>query len=370
MKYLPKKTLCQLKLIQNEKKELTKHLLFRKLKSVNNPNSIHGIYPYRGKISAIDAKQIISQLSNQGTLLDPFCGSGTIVYEAQQWELNAIGFDNNPLAVNLSLAKTQPLNIKDTISHSRAIVQKAESLGENIEMPISIEKYFHKQTSYEIMRMFTFKDEMSRYEIATLYGAVCLTARACNNYKWSSNSVGKIITPHRYVNFYQMYLKKLQKHIPYVNGGTPATILKGDSRELSKFIPENSVDYVFTSPPYFDALDYTSYYAKIIFEIENSDRKAIRKGLIQNVSTYKDDMKVVLKEIEKVSKKGAMIIFVVGDKKMKDGIVINGGEFFSNISDWKPTYILEREYSGTTSQIWDKINKTQRKEQIVVWIKD
>ena len=39
--------------------------------SVNNPNSIHGIYPYRGKISAIDARLIIKQL-NSGTLLDPF----------------------------------------------------------------------------------------------------------------------------------------------------------------------------------------------------------------------------------------------------------------------------------------------------------
>lgn len=370
MKYLAERSLCQLKLIQDEKKELRKHLEFGKLKSVNNPNSIHGIYPYRGKISAIDAKQIISQLSNQGTLLDPFCGSGTIVYEAQQWGLNAIGIDNNPLAFILSLAKTQPINVRDIIYHSRSIVQKAKSLEKNIEMSESVAKYFHKQTSYEIMRMFALKDEMSSYEIATLYGAVCLTARACNNYEWSSNSVGKIIMPHRYVNFYQMYLTKLQKHSKYVNGGAPTTIIKGNSRELSKFIPKNSVDYVYTSPPYFDALDYTSYYARIIYEIENSDRKAIREGLIQSVSTYEKDMKAVLSEIEKVAKKNAMIIFVVGDKKMKDGTIINGGEFFSKISDWKPTYIVEREYTGTTSQIWDKINKTRRKEQIVVWIKD
>jgi len=52
-------------------------LKFKLLKSVNNPNSIHGIYPYRGKISAIDVQQLISQLPNKGMLLDPFCGSGS-----------------------------------------------------------------------------------------------------------------------------------------------------------------------------------------------------------------------------------------------------------------------------------------------------
>ena len=51
---------------------------FEKIDSVNNPNSMHGIYPYRGKISAIDAQNIIRQLPSKGTILDPFCGSGTI----------------------------------------------------------------------------------------------------------------------------------------------------------------------------------------------------------------------------------------------------------------------------------------------------
>ena len=57
---------------------------FNMLNNVTNPNSIHGIYPYRGKISAKDAENIISKLPNTGNFLDPFCGSGTIVYEAEK----------------------------------------------------------------------------------------------------------------------------------------------------------------------------------------------------------------------------------------------------------------------------------------------
>jgi len=54
--------------MKKESKNVT--LEFKILKRVSNPNSIHGIYPYRGKISAIDAKNLIEQLPNKGVLLE------------------------------------------------------------------------------------------------------------------------------------------------------------------------------------------------------------------------------------------------------------------------------------------------------------
>jgi hypothetical protein len=77
-------------------------------------------------------------------------------------------------------------------------------------------------------------------------------------------------------------------------------------------------------------------------------------------------MKIVLTEIEKVVKPGGLVIFVVGDKKVH-GEVINGGEFFRNLTSMKHIRSIERSYSGTSSKVFDAINKTQRKEQIVVW---
>jgi DNA modification methylase len=342
-------------------------LVFKHLKSVNNPNSAHAIYPYRGKISAIDARQILSQLIPGSLLLDPFCGSGTILHEAQHFGIRTIGIDNNPLAITLSMAKTQPIDVKETVEHSKQLVEKSKRVNLHFSAPETVSKYFHEKTMEQIIAMFSLKDEMSSYERAILYGAVCLSARACNHYKWTSSSVGKIITPQRYVDFYNVFMSKLIKHSKFVDGGERVQLIKEDARNISNLIPENSIDYVYTSPPYFDALDYTSYYARIIYELEGSDRLNIRKGLIQNTLTYEQDMKVVLSELRKVVKEGGQVIFVVGDKKMKDGTIINGGQFFSNLSHWKPDYIVEREYTGTTSQVWDKINNTKRKEQIVVW---
>ena len=67
----------------------------KKLKSVNSPVSVHGVYPYRGKISSLDAMKIIEQIPKGTTLLDPFCGSGTTGVAAIQQDREFIGIDLN-----------------------------------------------------------------------------------------------------------------------------------------------------------------------------------------------------------------------------------------------------------------------------------
>ena len=96
-------------------------------------------------------------------------------------------------------------------------------------------------------------------------------------------------------------------------------------------------------------------------------RNDIKKDLIQHVDTYKEDMRQVIEELDRVTTDNAIIIFVVGDKKIGKNI-INGGEFFNSIKE--ASYIEERSYSGSSSQVFDVLNKTNRKEQIVVWNKE
>ena len=343
---------------------------FEHFDSVSNPNSMHGIYPYRGKISALDAASIISQLPKTGTLLDPFCGSGTIVYEAQKHGLTALGVDNNPLAIQIAKAKVFK-GTKESLELCESIVQKAtEYLNSNEveEMPEAPLRSFHVQTAKEIMAVKKFFDEMDDYLKGVFYGTIALAARACNGYMWTSSTVGKNIEPKTYCNFFNKFVSKAKKHAKFFasESSENATIISGDSRRLSELIPAGSVDYVFTSPPYFDGLDYTAYYGKLIYEIFEVNRLEIKKELIQYVDTYENDMREVLRELDIVTSDNALIVFVVGDKKI-GGKVINGGEFFSNIKS--ASYIHERSYSGSASAIFDEINKTDRKEQIVVWDK-
>lgn len=343
---------------------------FKQLDDVNNPNSIHGIYPYRGKISAIDARNVIEQLPKDGILLDPFCGSGTIVYEAQRHGLKAIGIDNNPIAIQISKAKVYQDNC-DSLQECLSIIEKAKKDLVNVnysQMSQAAQYYFHADTANEIMCVKNYYEEMNDFLKGVFLGTVALAARGCNGYMWTSSSVGKNIEPKRYIEFFDKFYSKAKKHHKFLNlpSCEQASIIHGDSRKISELINPKSINYIFTSPPYFDGLDYTAYYAKIIYEIFSTDRVEIKKQLIQYVDTYKDDMTRVLGELEKISTDTSLCIFVVGDKKMKNQI-INGGSFFSEIRP--ASYVVQRTYSGTSSKVFDTLNKTERKEQIVVWDK-
>jgi hypothetical protein len=103
---------------------------------------------------------------------------------------------------------------------------------------------------------------------------------------------------------------------------------------LSRLIRRGSIDVVYTSPPYFDALDYTGYYTKLVLEILGSDRAEIRQGLIQRYSTYKEDMSKALQAIDEVLHDESLVIFVVGDRMVRKKLV-RGADFFSEIAPWK-----------------------------------
>lgn len=337
------------------------------LESVNNPNSIHGIYPYRGKISAVDASMIISQLEKGKNLLDPFCGSGTIVYEGKKYGMNTFGVDANPIAVALTKGKIsidKPLT--DYYRELEMLIKESQNFDTNdVDCKYS-RSLFHENTIKQIIKLSKLYDEMTPYFRACFLGAICLAARGCNQYKWTSSTVGKNIEPKRDIDFFEKLKAKLKKHYFPVDSGSQ--VYYHDSRHLSEVIPENSIDYVFSSPPYFDCLDYTMYYARIAYDILGVDRIAIKNTLIQNFTSYEDDMKMILSELYKVCKKDARIIFVVGDKKIHNKI-INGAEFFNNISPFECEQIVGRSYTGTSSQVFDSINKTERKEQIIIWKK-
>ena len=341
-------------------------ITLRYFDKVSNPKSIHGIYPYRGKMSALDAAHVVSQLPPSAVLLDPFCGTGTIVYEAQAHGMRAIGVDNNPLACVIARGKTECIEAQSVFDNLLSAIADAQSQDDAPRMPDSPSKYFHPDTADQIMRMVQALAGFSSYLLSALYGAICVAARACNGWLWTSTSTGRINEPLRRIDFYSTLSRKVRKHAEFLNNGPLAEIYNHDTRQIHEVVQEKSVDIVYTSPPYFDALDYTNYYSKIVLEILDMDRAAVRKGLIQRYSTYRDDMEKALIAIDRVVHNESLIIFVVGDRKVR-GKLIRGSDFFTDIAPWDNSYIVEREYTNTASGLWDKINRTQRKEQIIVW---
>jgi len=69
---------------------------------------VHGFHSYPARLHPLTARRLVERLSPPGGLvLDPFCGSGTVLVEAAVTGRRAVGIDANPLAVELTRLKTR-----------------------------------------------------------------------------------------------------------------------------------------------------------------------------------------------------------------------------------------------------------------------
>ena len=90
--------------------------------------SVHGIHEYKGKFNPQIVKAILNILNiKKGDIvLDPFCGSGTTLVEAEHLDCIGIGIDINPMAVFISNSKIDSLSCEHTLMIS--IFEKTDAL--------------------------------------------------------------------------------------------------------------------------------------------------------------------------------------------------------------------------------------------------
>src|SRR5262245_23697815 len=69
---------------------------------------VHGFHSYPARMHPQTARRLVEALSSPGAVvLDPFCGSGTVLVEARLAGRAAVGVDANPLAVRLARLKVR-----------------------------------------------------------------------------------------------------------------------------------------------------------------------------------------------------------------------------------------------------------------------
>ncbi len=70
---------------------------------------VHGFHSYPARMHPLTARRLVEAFSRPGdAVLNPFCGSGTVLVEARLAGRAAVGVDANPLAVRLARLKLTP----------------------------------------------------------------------------------------------------------------------------------------------------------------------------------------------------------------------------------------------------------------------
>jgi len=249
----------------------------------NTHYATHGLHSYAAKCPPQLVKYGLQKYSKIGDLvLDPMVGSGTTLVEAKIHKRNSIGFDIDPLACLISRTKSKFISDKVIEKAYLAVMnktnkdilllqKKTKSLAlikraASPEFP-NIDYWFTKgvQEKLALLSFHINNTKMNnkvRDFLWVAFSGIILTKVSVANARDIIHSRHHFLKhqdePDVLVKFERRILKmrKQMREFGQLCGDLKiqVNVRAGDSRSLP--IKNNSIDFIFTSPPYATALDY------------------------------------------------------------------------------------------------------------------
>ncbi len=211
---------------------------------------------------------------------DPFMGSGTTNLVAKCLGINSIGVEAHPFVINITEAKMSwNLNFNtiekflDKLNNDFKSIYSKKS--ENIILeecfPELVLKCYSKKTLIKllIIRDYYNETELGKNEKKFLFVAITAllrkTSRAATGWPYIAPKKSKITSKDKdalveFLNLTDSMLKDIKaikKLSINENIKSKHKLILGSSTDVSKYIQDNTIDHIFTSPPYLNNFDYS-----------------------------------------------------------------------------------------------------------------
>jgi DNA modification methylase len=271
----------------------------------------HGIHPYKGKFYPQLAKALfnLAGLKPSETVLDPFCGSGTVLLEAYLNGLNPIGADLNILATKIARVKTQLLEV-DAYVRDQLLARFQELLSQPDESKKDLESFSNAAREeleswfpIPVLRklgwLFRKIEEVPEARVREgLEILVSSIVRQISQQEPRDLRIRRREVPLKDAPVYELVaprvadLRRRLQHFSERSIFAPvrflsAKVIHGDSRELQALtesgVERDSVDAIVTSPPYATALPYIDterLSILLLFAMASKDRSLLESSLI------------------------------------------------------------------------------------------
>lgn len=260
------------------------------------------LFKWNGQFSPQFIEVLLDKYSKENyKVLDPFVGSGTVLYESGLKNLTAYGVEINGSAYNISKLYEW---INFNYELRRNIIDSVEKLlKQNIDNKILTEKEI-KNIFNRILFESNNTNEDRVIQLLTTY----IILLDFNNKKLNYNIICDKWRK----------LKNILLNLPYSD--KKIKVINADARKIP--LRDNQIDLVVTSPPYINVYNYHQQYRKStefigydVLQIAKSEVGSNRKNRgnrFLTVVQYCIDIVLVLKELSRLCKNNSRIILVIG----------------------------------------------------------
>ncbi len=303
-------------------------------------NSIHNIHPYPAKfISEIPQKLIETIGAPKGTwVLDPFCGSGATLVEAQLAGIPSAGIDINPIACLISKVKTQQLNNNLPLLATKAVTQAKNKNGAIARPSIpNLDHWFKPGVQEEIARLLS---AIERVEDVVAQDALKLALSSILvkvSNQDSDTRYAAVEKPIKPGDVYRRFLLAVERIWQVKSKYKPKTwqtkILRKNILEVQKNDLNIPVGLVVTSPPYPNAYEYWLYHKYRMFWLgydpldvkknEIGARAHYFKKKVPTTDDFKKQMSYVLSLSHSLLVDKGYACIIIGRSKIHGKIIDN-----------------------------------------------
>lgn len=321
---------------------------------------IYRIHPYPAMFHFLVVRRILKEYSREGAwVLDPFMGSGVAATEALLLGRNFVGYDLNPLAVEIARVRTTPLEVaqvEKTLAFLAEVYPEA-SEGYIPSVP-NLTYWFAPETIQGLARLHTAIQQIPDRAMARFFWvAFSETVRETS---LADAKEFKLIRrksrPSSEV--WSMFVRIVKKNVEAFHTFTipshPKVHLSlecANALHVLKTLPEESFDMIVTSPPYGDSRTTVAYgqFSRLSLwwlgypEAGNLDSRllgghrrplhpdlpspvlyeALQKIADKNrkraeeVFSFYSDLWEVIQDMAPLLKKGAFAFVLVGNRRVK-----------------------------------------------------
>jgi DNA modification methylase len=312
----------------------------------------HPFHTYPARLHPATAKVLVDFVARdaRGPIVDPFCGSGTVLVEARALGARAVGVDLNPLAVLVARAKawTVPPRRRGELRKAAQAISAAtiaagkaarRSGGEATRQrgPKGFDpnarnrrlaSWFAPHVRRELEDLAARIDEVSDRELAGVLLA-CLSAilykvssrTSDTDPTWIDRKIGRGAAARLFAQRAELLAAGLDDLSRA--GGSPADVFELDARRLGEVVPDGSAAGIVTSPPYPGTYDYAEH-QRLRFDFLGLRHRELDAGELGPRRAFEQDAPAAYREwrtafaevigvVARALAPGRTAAFVVGD---------------------------------------------------------